>query len=107
MLRINPHGGQCCGIANVFNFTEGDEEADIIALSEILLRRNQHNTGLLTEVVLTNTQLRTRPRLVAFLKETGFVLGPRFLNENSGNICNVFYYTNAGRSLTRLPFAWR
>lgn len=106
MLRINPHGGQCCGIANVFDFTEGDEEADITSLSGILLRRNQHNNGLLTEVVLTNTQLKMMPRLVAFLKETGFVLGPRFLNENSGNICNVFHFTNAGRPLTRLPFKW-
>ena len=106
MLRINRHGGQCCGIANVYNFTTGSEEADIIYLSDILRFRNQHNKGLLTEVVLTNTQLKAMPRLVAFLKETGFALGPRFLNENSGNICNVFHFTNAGRPLTGTPFKW-
>lgn len=108
MIRTRNHGGQCCGIDHVFNFNKGSEKNDILELTNVLasIDSRRPSQGLLTEVVLTTSQLRDMPELVKYLKETGFVLVTRFKNENSRNICNVFHYTKAGRPLARLPFAW-
>lgn len=107
------HGGGCCGINHIRGFGGGGmggyhrvgvptrEE-----LREMMRPGNMAaNRGMLLEVVLTNNQCRQNPNVPIMLQEEGFKLVNRFLNPNSGNICNVFHYNKSPRSLTsRLPF---
>lgn len=102
------HGGGCCGINHIRNFG-GAYGYGIPTREELRDMMRQGNTvanrGMLLEVVLTNNQCRRYPDLPVMLQEEGFKLVNRFLNPNSGNICNVFHYNKSPRSLTsRLPF---
>jgi hypothetical protein len=104
------HGGGCCGINHIRNFSPAPwNRGGIPTREELRAMMRQGNTaanrGMLLEVVLTNKQCRQHPNLPVMLQEEGFKLVNRFLNPNSGNICNVFHYNKSPRSLTsRLPF---
>lgn len=95
------HGGGCCGMTHVYEFPDlktdctekGNREAAIDGfLSTVTQTDTRHyaNTGShLYEVVLLDSQLRSGWLYV--LQKAGFRRVSRFLNSNSGNICNVFH----------------
>ena len=101
MIRTN-HGGLCCGINHVSQFDYADREQVHIQLRDIY---RQVNDGMAVEVVLTDTQLRRKPWLGPLLAKLGFrhFSEARFRNPNSGNICNVFYYSP---NFTQTPPRW-
>lgn len=103
MTVLRSHGGSCCGMRHIWGFHDRETKAE---LQRHLADTKQHPTqGMLVEVVLTNAQCRRNPNHPKWLQELGFKLVSRFKNPNSGNICNVFHYNKAPRSLTtRLPF---
>ena len=104
MAGLTYHGGRCCGMRHIFSFLGNETREDIENLIRLQTRQNV-NQGMLIEVVLTNGQCRSSPRLPVMLQEVGFKLVNRFRNPNTGNICNVFHYNKSPRSLTsRLPF---
>lgn len=97
------HGGRCCGINNIVGAGSIRNEEEIDNL--ISGTRQYATKGMLIEIVLTNRQCTARPELPVMIQRKGFKLVSRFLNPNSGNICNVFHYNKSPRSLTsRLPF---
>ena len=97
------HGGRCCGINNIVDAGSIRNEEEIDNL--IRGSRQGATRGMLLEIVLTNRQCTRRPELPVMIQRKGFKLVSRFLNPNSGNICNVFHYNRRPRSLTaRLPF---
>lgn len=104
-LRISSHGGYCCGIRHVSNFSPLPGRVTKEDLERVVAQTQQYaKKGMLVEAVLTNGQLNANPELGKILDETGFKLVSRFQNPNSNNICNVFHYNKAPRSLTaRLP----
>lgn len=104
MAYITAHGGHCCGIRHMYSFGYLDTKESIQKLIDT--ETAQHRTqGYLVEAVITNAQCRLLPNLAKNLQEVGFRLVSRFKNPNSSNICNVFHYNVAPRSLTtRLPF---
>lgn len=114
MAYRSSHGGGCCGINHIRGFSRGGmagyrPSLGIPTREELreLMRpgNTAANRGMLLEVVLTNNQCRQHPNVPVMLQEEGFKLVNRFLNPNSGNICNVFHYNKSPRSLTsRLPF---
>ncbi len=113
MAYRSSHGGGCCGINHIRGFSGGGmagyQPLGIPTREELreLMRpgNTAANRGMLLEVVLTNNQCRQYPGVPVMLQEEGFKLVNRFLNPNSGNICNVFHYNKSPRSLTsRLPF---
>lgn len=102
MLLRSSHGGRCCGINHISGFGAATTKQDIV--NALANTRQYERRGQLVEAVLTNRQLNSNPHLGQILDETGFKLVSRFQNPNSGNICNVFHYNKAPRSLTaRLP----
>lgn len=97
------HGGGCCGVNHIRDAgtLRSEEELDNL----IRGTRQGATKGMLVEIVLTNRQCQRRPELPVMIQRKGFKLVSRFLNPNSGNICNVFHYNRRPRSLTaRLPF---
>ena len=103
MAVLSYHGGRCCGINHMHSFNGTETVEDIKKL--IASTRQRATRGMLIEAVLTNGQCNYYPSLLTNLQKVGFKLVSRFLNPNSGNICNVFHYNNKPRSLTsRLPF---
>lgn len=103
MAYRNSHGGRCCGINHIVgagSIRSAEELDDLLRQT-----RQRVNDGMLVEIVLTNSQCRSRPELPVMIQKKGFKLVNRFKNPNSGNICNVFHYNRRPRSLTsRLPF---
>ena len=117
MAYRSGHGGGCCGINHIRNFTAGGmgggfnrgiptrEELRALIGDRGGRWNNPRGRSMLLEVVLTNRQCAAHPDLPVMLQEEGFKLVSRFSNPNSGNICNVFHYNKHPRSLTqRLPF---
>ena len=97
------HGGGCCGVNHIreAGSIRNEEEIDTLLQGT----RQYAKKGMLVEIVLTNRQCQQRPELPVMIQRKGFKLVSRFLNPNSGNICNVFHYNKSPRSLTsRLPF---
>jgi len=104
MVHRVSHGGQCCGINNIYGFGATETKERIQSLINIS-ERNRRSRGMVFEVVLTNQQCKNYPDHPKWLQELGFKLVTRFINPNSGNICNVFHYNKYPKSLTlRLPF---
>lgn len=120
-LRTGSHGGGCCGVKHLSNFSStyraylthpknGIPRYISIPISAELIKDAVSKTtqfqtqGILVEAVLTNTQLKD-PVVAEAIQDAGFKLVSRFKNPNSGNICNVFHYNQVPRSTTgRLPF---
>lgn len=106
-LRKSSHGGQCCGIRHLSNFTHGTVSLDELTPEKILEYFGFDTRWGLCEVVLTNRQLSGWPGLGEAIQKAGFQYVHKFNNPNSGNICNVFHWiknpAKSGR-LSRLPF---
>ena len=109
-LITRSHGGYCCGIRHfpAFGWNARTKEQ----LEKIInsYTKNCRVRGILFEVVLTDSQLRTSlgKKQLEWLNQIGFTLVSRFINKNSGNTCNVFHYTPFPLSLDPkdLPFKW-
>lgn len=116
MPETYDHGGGCCGITHCFNFGPTPDERRLRSLDDILANwrqrkyynlEEQHlksfNAAL--ECVLTDNQLANG--WARELKLRGFKVVHRFLNSNSGNYCNVLYYTpHEPRGRNRRPPAY-
>lgn len=128
----NEHGGECCGVSHVLNFPYRADRAELdryvkraIEATEEPARENVEEDlkayrenpeywgelrphtirgkfGHLIEVCLTDDQMA---EWASTLKEYGFRLGPRWLNDNSGNYCNLLTYQTKQPSKPR-PFEW-
>lgn len=120
----NEHGGECCGASHVYGFdfradkdrlrhaiesTINSTEQPHIYENEMCREEGEPLSnpyrgrfGHLIEVVLTDEQMM---EWASTLKEYGFRLGPRWLNDNSGNYCNLLTYQTKKPSKPR-PFDW-
>jgi hypothetical protein len=104
LLRIDSHGGSCCGIRHIHCFySVGRLSVEEIKIELADAVRRAGSAGVY-EVVLTNSQMKNK-RTVDALQEFGFELVSRFKNPNSSSICNVFHYykKNSKRNMTRIP----
>lgn len=123
-MEYDQHGGQCCGISHVFNLGstpnkkrlldmisaaieetaenhyEYNEEGDVIVLD--VYGKRVRKFGHCIEVSLTDTQMEF---WAPTLKELKFKLGPRFLNDNSGNHVTILYYQSK-KTRTKRPYKW-
>jgi len=112
-MRIQEHGGACCGMRHVSGFVSNDDHLTLRMLKDILrgkktddgrvvalhtdytFRELEDNTGLkhgkIIEAVLTDLQIRRLPITCAYMKQYGFKLVHRFKN-STGTFCNVLHY---------------
>lgn len=123
-MYINNHAGECCGIRDIEDFESryrrgplerhldesmANEVEEVLDGLRVDGEEPPENGSILFTAVLTDQQLTNNEDLVRLLKKKGFTLVNRFRNLNSGNICNVFHYTQR-KSLSRrkkdLPFNW-
>lgn len=91
MAHIDRHGGGCCGVKHICGFLGTETAGDI----RRLIAKAGPNDGQqcqLFEVVLTNAQLLRYSNLLPALRSVGFTQVSKFINVNSGNVCNVFHY---------------
>ena len=107
-MEVSDHGGECCGVSHIFGFgsrpsnysdscndpsccpPRKDQLTKLQKLDDIISKANRdYPKGRLYEVALTvdQTEAWHDP-----LTERGFFLGPRFLNQNSGNAVQMYYY---------------
>lgn len=106
-LQRNRHGGHCCGINHVNNFTTGTpfvrynfgtSPKSPGTSIEDLKQRIKESTGSVVEVVLTRHQLTYNDAyLEKLMKKARFRLVSTFKNTNSGSQCYVFHYYKAFR----------
>ena len=124
-MLINKHGGECCGVSHIFNFNPNyankkllkesikdavssvqqhvDDENELYAANgEPFIRPYRGLFGHLIEVVLTDEQMINWAET---LKEEGFRLHRRWLNDNSGNYCNLLSWIPKEPSKPR-PYKW-
>jgi len=112
------HGGGCCGISHVSNFptrldeewlyremqeaVEETESGARYAVQEGGLKKWKGKFGHAIEVCLTDDQMVVWAET---LKKKGFKLGLRWLNDNSGNYCNLLSWApkKAGK---KRPYKW-
>lgn len=101
MPQYYNHGGNCCGMKHIWGLGVEDLVTKRTFIKE-KLERNLNGVGnngifysntacFLTEIVLTDEQMGSMPKLLQSMKELGFRRVSRFLNPNSGNVCNVFH----------------
>ncbi len=94
-LRINVHGGGCCGVKHVCNFPA----YDIMWKQELEKRLNEYrkNTpGQVYEVILTHVQAsKNSYAWVKVLISLGFKLVSSNINSNSQNSNFVFHLSTA------------
>lgn len=90
MIFTGSHGGECCGITNIYNFPVYSEEARLDVERQINSICRNRPSGLI-EIVLIDRQLGPAGGWAAAIEDFGFVLVSRFLNSNHGNWCNVFH----------------
>jgi len=112
------HGGGCCGISHVYWFPERADEAwldreikgaigDIEWENQVDVevgdrQRWRGKFGHAIEVCLTDDQMMVWAET---LKKKGFKLGLRWLNDSSGNYCNLLSWSpkKAGK---KRPYKW-
>lgn len=110
MLRLNHHGGHCCGIRHIhgfYNTNLRDMDNELSRVSTDAERRYSVGFGGdhgLQEIVLTASQIRNRPELAEKIQDRGFKYVSRFKNPNSGNICYVFHRTIDPSPRSKIPF---
>jgi hypothetical protein len=108
-LNVNGHGGSCCGIKHIHEFPTGglpnqwSLEQRLGWINKAVVEAVEHCGSyddefdsesawhVACEVVLIDEQL---PHWEEALKQVGFKEVFSFLNDNSGNICHVFYLEN-------------
>lgn len=117
-MFYSPHGGDCCGATHVVGFREVNQtqlrttiDDAIYEVQRFVDADIEHGEadriykgpfGHLIEVVLTDEQMI---QWAQTLKGMGFRLGPRWLNDNSGNYCNLLTWQSKKPSKPR-PFTW-
>lgn len=124
-MEFDVHGGGCCGISHIYNFPihyfdlkglnqiigeavdEVKDNVDAANENDRVAERPINNPyrgkfNHLIEIVLTDEQMMTWSKT---LKERGFKLGPRWLNDNSGNYCNMLTWVAKKPSKPR-PYTW-
>lgn len=102
MITSSYHGGGCCGVRHIYNFTGTRTEA---IEEEIKTAVSRVGSAGLYEIVLTGAQLRRRPAIAKIIQELGFRFVTRFKNPNSRNICYVFHWIkNPASEATAMPF---
>lgn len=96
-MRSEDHGGNCCGITHMWNLTRYEEGSEFEESVDEFICWRMYEDGddhsHLIEVVLTDAQINEFRGRARYLKEKGFKLVNRFLNDNSGNWCNVLHLT--------------
>ena len=119
-MTVEAHGGFCCGVSHVCEFPsradarwldrevkqaiEYVEEGRREYFEDIgrTVNWKEGKFGHLIEVCLTDNQM---VEWAQTLKEYGFRLGPRWLNDNSGNYVNLLtYQPKIARG--RRPYNW-
>lgn len=117
-MSYSYHGGECCGISHVHDFPDRanarwlDDQIDL-AISEVEdaaidrayfdgEKKRRGKFGHAIEVVLTDDQMIVWAET---LKKKGFKLGLRWLNDNSGNYCNLLTWAPKRASKKR-PYKW-
>jgi aryl carrier-like protein len=117
-MSYNEHGGNCCGISHVFYFPLQSDltwlntqiqwaTQDTLADNEELVesgdrQRWRGKFGHAIEVCLTDDQMMVWAET---LKKKGFKLGLRWLNDNSGNYCNLLSWAPK-RAGKKRPYKW-
>ena len=112
------HGGGCCGISHVYNFPATVDEAWLNremreAIEDVEqeaqervededLKKWKGKFGHAIEVCLTDDQMMV---WAATLKKKGFKLGLRWLNDNSGNYCNLLSWAPK-KAIKKRPYRW-
>lgn len=119
MLKIDYHGGACCGMSHISNFYGkpderalqmiknliGNNEEDMIEEWEDNREKNypKRRFNHAYEVVLTDTQMM---EWAEPLKNFGFKKLFRWLNDNSGNYCTLLVYTPNKGCTHPAPYKW-
>ena len=117
-MTFNYHGGECCGVSHVYDFPHRADEAwlnrEIFNAIDEIESDNQEAVyegsrtrwkgtfGHAIEVCLTDDQMMVWAET---LKKKGFRLGLRWLNDNSGNYCNLLSWAPKRASKKR-PYKW-
>lgn len=86
MALVSTHGGQCCGIRNLYDFRYPLTKENIKAVEEA----NDHVCGVI-EIALTEHQLGRDEILCKLLSDNNFIPVSRFKNPNTDNIIVVFH----------------
>lgn len=89
-MAVLIHGGRCCGIRHSVGWSLNNDRGRIY--EKIKDDKAATPVGRLLEVVVTDGQLISQPNLGPALAAEEFRLVSRFMNDNSGNVCNVFHY---------------
>lgn len=101
-IVIDDHGGGCCGIRNLsyFNGRIGEVQdlegyikrhLDSLPANADEDDRGDEDSCYLSEIVLTDWQMKEYPELLTKMKTLGFKRVSRFKNKNTNNVCNVFH----------------
>lgn len=113
------HGGHCCGVSHIVGFSHTPPSSeqvqalqDTIDLAVEVLANHRVNEeeeplydgdfGHLLEVCLTDQQMTI---WAGILKERGFKLQQRWLNDNSGNCVNLLTLVTKEPTSTP-PYEW-
>jgi len=115
---FDEHGGGCCGISHVYWFpedvnetwlnqqmTDAIEEVEDLATAQVErggLTAWKGKFGHAIEVCLTDDQMVV---WAVTLKKKGFKLGLRWLNNNSGNYCNLLSWAPK-KAHKKRPYKW-
>lgn len=117
-MRWDEHGGGCCGVSHIFDFpTLSVDKDEVEHLNDIIssllkslkdINRDENTDdplwsgefSHLFEIVLTDSQMDIWAKT---LKEKGFKYVTRWLNDNSGNYCNLLVYLSDEEAA---PYAW-
>ncbi len=95
------HGGECCGMTHIYNI---GGPTTLSYIDRQLQDLPHHHC---VEIVLTDGQIRANKTIVRGLKQRGFKLVSRFLNDNSGNYCNVLHrYPLSGKGIGKKNSPW-
>lgn len=133
MPYVEDHGGGCCGMSHIMSFhgdrfTDEHIRSEMMQIIERLKEDNEINDEVWDEeadeyvtrdepfpwdgrefnhafeAVLTDQQMQ---KYAPIMKKVGFTLLYRWLNDNSGNYCNLLVWSPMGSTdLGKLPYEW-
>ena len=90
-MRIRDHGGGCCGILHLSDFSGLTEEKLMGQIAIKISTVEATQKGRVIEAVVADFQLRAAPHILRALASFGFAFVSSFRNSNSGSICYVFH----------------
>lgn len=105
MAQIRNHGGNCCGARHIHSF-RGNEAANVASLTHLTSSGGLAANHLLREVILSNRQTQSNPRLIAKLAELGYVYTSSWTG-NHGTPVHRFERTGRRLALNRNGFNWQ